>query len=206
MHDTAAHRVTRWTLRLIVIGYVFFLVVWPVSLVEPRPSPRPGTCSTHCRPPGVLRPPADTVGRLVGGRDQHGVRCRHLAAAGALRVPGRRALSALIDVPLSVSPVVVGLALVLVYNGRAAGSARSRKAGRTSDHLSTPRHDHGDGFVACRWSSVRSFRCLPRSATTRSRRHAASALGLQTFRRITLPSNQVGRRLRRRALPRAVPR
>ena len=32
--------------------------------------------------------------------------------------PGKRALSALIDVPLSVSPVVVGLALVLVYNGR----------------------------------------------------------------------------------------
>jgi sulfate transport system permease protein len=32
--------------------------------------------------------------------------------------PGKRVLNALIDVPLSVSPVVVGLALVLVYNGR----------------------------------------------------------------------------------------
>ena len=32
--------------------------------------------------------------------------------------PGRRALNAMIDVPLSVSPVVVGLSLVLVYNGR----------------------------------------------------------------------------------------
>jgi sulfate transport system permease protein len=31
---------------------------------------------------------------------------------------GKRALSAMLDVPLSVSPVVVGLALVLVYNGR----------------------------------------------------------------------------------------
>jgi sulfate transport system permease protein len=31
---------------------------------------------------------------------------------------GKRALSVLIDLPLSVSPVVVGLALVLVYNGR----------------------------------------------------------------------------------------
>src|SRR5689334_1654113 len=29
---------------------------------------------------------------------------------------GKRALSALIDIPLSVSPVVVGLALLLVYN------------------------------------------------------------------------------------------
>jgi sulfate transport system permease protein len=34
------------------------------------------------------------------------------------RFPGRRLLSALLDVPLSVSPVVVGLALLLVYGGR----------------------------------------------------------------------------------------
>src|SRR5216117_1541963 len=33
------------------------------------------------------------------------------------RFPGRRLLSTLIDLPLSVSPVVVGLALVLVYVG-----------------------------------------------------------------------------------------
>src|SRR5690606_16904295 len=32
--------------------------------------------------------------------------------------PGKRILSALIDLPLSVSPIVVGLALVLVYGGR----------------------------------------------------------------------------------------
>ena len=34
------------------------------------------------------------------------------------RFPGRRVLSALLDLPLAVSPIVVGLALVLVYNGR----------------------------------------------------------------------------------------
>jgi len=32
--------------------------------------------------------------------------------------PGRRAVSALIDLPMSVSPVVIGLALLLVYSGR----------------------------------------------------------------------------------------
>jgi sulfate transport system permease protein len=32
--------------------------------------------------------------------------------------PGKRILSTLLDVPLAISPVVVGLALVLVYNGR----------------------------------------------------------------------------------------
>jgi sulfate transport system permease protein len=34
------------------------------------------------------------------------------------RFPGRRLLSALVDLPLSVSPVVVGLALLLVYDSR----------------------------------------------------------------------------------------
>ena len=34
------------------------------------------------------------------------------------RFPGRRLLSALIDLPLAVSPVVVGLSLILVYNGK----------------------------------------------------------------------------------------
>ena len=50
--------------------------------------------------------------------------------------PGKRLLSALIDVPLSVSPVVVGLALVLVYNGRVrlvrAEAGGERHPGRSS--------------------------------------------------------------------------
>jgi sulfate/thiosulfate transport system permease protein len=36
MHDTAAHRVTRWDLRLTVIGYLLFLVIWPVALVAAK--------------------------------------------------------------------------------------------------------------------------------------------------------------------------
>ena len=48
--------------------------------------------------------------------------------------PGKRVLSALIDVPLSVSPVVVGLALLLVYNGRTGwfGPALEATASRSS--------------------------------------------------------------------------
>ena len=49
--------------------------------------------------------------------------------------PGKRVLSALLDVPLSVSPVVVGLALVLVYNGRDGWfgpGLESRRASRSS--------------------------------------------------------------------------
>ena len=55
----------------------------------------------------------------VGGRDQHrssasGCRCCWCATSS----PASGLLSALIDLPMAVSPVVIGLALLLVYNGR----------------------------------------------------------------------------------------
>ena len=48
--------------------------------------------------------------------------------------PGKRVLSALIDLPMSVSPVVVGLALLLVYNGArlVRGGRRSPPGSRSS--------------------------------------------------------------------------
>ena len=52
--------------------------------------------------------------------------------------PGKRALSALIDLPLAVSPVVVGLALVLVYNGRDR-LVRPGAGGRRASRSSSPR-------------------------------------------------------------------
>jgi sulfate transport system permease protein len=50
--------------------------------------------------------------------------------------PGRRALNAMVDLPLSVSPVVVGLALVLVYSGRTGwlGQGLEQPACRLSMH------------------------------------------------------------------------
>ena len=49
--------------------------------------------------------------------------------------PGKRVLSALIDVPLSVSPVVVGLALLLVYNGRDGWFGPALEERRRPGHL-----------------------------------------------------------------------
>ena len=49
--------------------------------------------------------------------------------------PGKRVLSALIDLPLSVSPVVVGLALLLVYNGRDGWFGPALEAAGIAGHL-----------------------------------------------------------------------
>jgi sulfate transport system permease protein len=110
----------KWLLRFIAVGWVGMLVAWPVGLL-------------------VQRTFADGLGNLVDtlgdGDIQYALRLTAMVAGYAVIInlvfgvtialllvryefPGKRVLSALIDVPLSVSPVVVGLALLLTYNGR----------------------------------------------------------------------------------------
>ena len=110
----------RWLLRLVAVGYVFLLVAWPVSLV-------------------AVRTFENGLGELLDVfSEEHTLAALQLTAMVAVwavvinlvfgvtisillvryEFPGKRALSALIDIPLSVSPVVVGLALLLVYSGR----------------------------------------------------------------------------------------
>ena len=108
--------------------------------------------------------------------------------------PGKRVLSALIDVPLSVSPIVVGLALLLVYNGRDGwfGPAIEESTGR-ADHLRHARHDHGDVFRGAAAGHPRGG-----AGALRDRRRPGAGRAQpgrrrpQTFRRITLPSIKWG--------------
>jgi sulfate transport system permease protein len=110
----------KWLLRLVAVGYVFFLVAWPVSLIvrETFADGFTTLVDTLSDPTvqGALLLTAEVafwavVINLVFGVTISILLVRH-------EFPGKRVLSALIDVPLSVSPVVVGLALLLVYNGR----------------------------------------------------------------------------------------
>lgn len=109
-----------WLLRVVAVGYVGMLVVWPVSLVV-RETFRDGltTLLATLAEPDVRNALRLTIGvafwavviNLVFGVTVSLLLVRY-------DFPGKRVLSALIDVPLSVSPVVVGLSLLLVYNGR----------------------------------------------------------------------------------------
>jgi len=111
---------TRWALRLVAIGYVFFLVAWPVSLVVRRAFDNGWEAmSTALSDPIVtsaLQLTAYVALTAVLINLVFGVTISLLLVR--YEFPGKRVLSALIDVPLSVSPVVVGLSLLLVYNGR----------------------------------------------------------------------------------------
>lgn len=110
----------RLGIRLVVVVYLIMLVGWPLSLV-------------------VQRAFDGGVGEITGlfGDPQavHAFRLTVIAALASVVIntvfgvtisiflvryefPGKRTLSALVDLPLAVSPIVVGLSLLLVYNGR----------------------------------------------------------------------------------------
>ena len=113
-------------------------------------------------------------------------------------------LSALIDLPLSVSPVVVGLALLLVYNGRSGWFGPTIEAAGWQVIFDTPGMVMATCFVALPLVIREVVPVLTRSATTRSRPPAAWAPRAADLLADHPALHQVGGRLRRRPLPRPV--
>ena len=82
------------------------------------------------------------------------------------RFRGRALLNALVDLPFAVSPVVVGLALLLVYGRRDGWVGRVVRRPRHPDHLLDSRDDPGDDV---RLAAVRGARGDPGAARDRHR-------------------------------------
>jgi sulfate transport system permease protein len=177
--------------RLIVVAYLFFLVAWPTALVA-RNTFADGWSSlgTALSDPVVtsaLRLTVEAavlavVVNLVFGVGVSLLLVRH-------RFPGRRLLSALLDLPLSVSPVVVGLSLVLVYGGRDGwfGPALERHGFQVI--FATPGIVMATVFVSLPLVIREVVPVLEEVGIEQEQ--AARSLGanaVQTFRRITLPS------------------
>ncbi|MGE0795201.1 MAG: sulfate ABC transporter permease [Acidimicrobiia bacterium] len=103
--------------------------------------------------------------------------------------PGKRALSALIDLPLSVSPIVVGLALTLVYGGRSGWFGPTLEDAGFQVIFATPGIILATVFVALPLVIREVVPVLEEIGIEQDQ--AAQSLGanaLQRFRRITLPS------------------
>ena len=107
----------RWLLRVIVVGYLFLLVIWPIALVV-RATFAGGVAPVL---DALSQPDVIFAFQLTLVVAFWAVMINTVFGVGISLLlvrytfPGRRALSALVDLPLSVSPVVVGLALLLVY-------------------------------------------------------------------------------------------
>ena len=181
----------RWLLRLLAVGYVFLLVLWPVSLIA-RETFADGltTISETLADPDVrnaLRLTVVVAGYAVVINLVFGVTISLLLVR--YQFPGKRLLSALIDVPLSVSPVVVGLALLLVYNGRTGWFGPTLESVGYQVIFSTPGMVMATCFVALPLVIREVVPVL--SEIGDDQEQAARSLGAsgrQTFWRITLPS------------------
>lgn len=181
----------RWLLRTVAVGYVFLLVAWPVSLV-------------------AVRTFEDGFSSFVGiFSDENTVAALQLTLMVALwavvinlifgvtisillvryEFPGKRALSALIDIPLSVSPVVVGLALLLVYSGRTGWFGPSIESAGWQVIYDSPGMIMATCFVALPLIIREVVPVLTEIGDDQEQAaRSLGASGRQTFLRITLPS------------------
>ena len=109
-----------YLLRVLVVVYLFFLVAWPVYMVGKNAFARGFTdLQAILADPYTIYALELTLWIAVASvaiNTVFGVGISMLIVRS--RFFGKRALNALLDLPLSVSPIVVGLALVLVYGGR----------------------------------------------------------------------------------------
>jgi sulfate transport system permease protein len=181
----------RWALRLLALAYVFFLVAWPVAMIAQHTF-----ADGFATLAGAFSDPAVTgalrltlmialwavVINLVFGVGMSLLLVRY-------EFPGKRALSALLDLPMSVSPVVVGLALLLVYNGRNGWLGKPVEAAGWKIVFDSPAMIMATCFVALPLIIREVVPVLAEIGDDQEQ--AARSLGAgaaTTFWRITLPS------------------
>ncbi len=112
----------RIALRVVVVAYVLILVLAPVLVVVQRALRAGGSAFvdalTSADTVSALRLTAEVATIAVVVNTVFGVGVGILLARYEFR--GKRVLDVLIDLPVSVSPIVVGLALVLVYGNESS--------------------------------------------------------------------------------------
>ena len=182
----------RWTLRALALAYVFLLVAWPVSMVVMETFANGlgtlGDAFSDSQVTGALQLTLMVAVWAVVINTIFGVGISLLLVR--YEFPGRRVLSALLDVPLSVSPVVVGLALLLVYNGRDGwlGPAIEDATGRPVI-FDSPGMIMATCFVALPLVIREVVPVLHEIGDDQEQAaRSLGAGGISTFRRITLPS------------------
>ena len=188
--DARRHAMT-YVVRFVVVAYVFFLVAWPTALVATNAFDGgldnlrgvfddPGL--THALRLTVVVAGISVVVNLVFGVGISILLVRY-------EFPGKRVLNALVDLPLSVSPIVVGLALVLVYNPRTGWLGPALDDAGIRVLFATPAIVMATTFVALPLM-VREVVPVLKEIGIEQEQAAASlgANALQRFWRITLPS------------------
>jgi sulfate transport system permease protein len=180
-----------YLLRIAVVGYLGLLIVWPVTLV-----------AGHTFAAGFDTLHAALTDEAVVDALELTLRVAVISVLintvfgvgiSLLLVRydflGKRTLSALIDLPLSVSPVVVGLSLVLVYGGRDGWFGRGLESAGFQVIFATPGIVMATVFVALPLVIREVAPVLEEIGDEQEQ--AARSLGanaMQVFWRVTLPA------------------
>jgi sulfate/thiosulfate transport system permease protein len=181
----------KWAVRLAALTYVFLLVGWPVITLAQRAF-ADGFASFHA----ALSDPDVTHALLVTVEiSLWAVVINTVFGVGMALLlvryefPGKRVLSALVDLPMSMSPVVIGLALLLVYSGRYGWFGPTLEAHGLVVIFNSPGMIMATCFVALPLVVREVVPVLEEVGDDQEQ--AARSLGanaVQTLRRITLPA------------------
>jgi sulfate transport system permease protein len=176
---------------VLVVGYLIFLVIWPVALVARK------TFANGLAPviDALRQPEVIFAFQLTLSAAFWAVVINTIFGVGISLLlvrytfPGRRTLNALVDLPLAVSPVVVGLALVLVYSGRTGWLGGGLEQAGLQVIYAPPGIILATAFVSMPLV-IREIVPVLQEIGTEQEQAASSlgASGLQTFARITLPA------------------
>lgn len=180
-----------YVLRAVVITYLTLLVGWPVLLVVQHTfADGLAALQTALSDPSVtsaLRLTVIVAVIAVVINTVFGVGVSLLLARYDFR--GKRVLSSLIDLPLAVSPIVVGLALTLAYGGRTGWFGPALESAGFQVIFAVPGIVLATAFVSLPLVVREVVPVLEELGNDQEQ--AARSLGanaLQTFRRITLPA------------------
>jgi sulfate/thiosulfate transport system permease protein len=175
-------------LRTVALGYLALLIIAPVTMVFYRAFEH-GLGAAWA---AVTTPPAQHAFYLTVIVTLIAVPCN--AVFGVLtalllarrQFPGKRLLSAIVDLPFAVSPVIVGLALILVWG-------RTGWFHATGIIFATPGIVLATIFVSLPFVVREVVPVLQEIGDDQEQAAATlGASGWQTFRRITLPSIRWG--------------
>jgi sulfate transport system permease protein len=187
-----------YALRVFVIAYLAVLVVWPLWEVTSRtfaPVERGAEGGFGAFLERLQDPTVTYAFSLTATCAFWAVLINTVFGVGIsllitrYQFPGRRILSVLIDLPMSVSPVVVGLALVLAYSSGQGWFGGALESAGIFIIGSTPGMIMATAFVSLPLV-IREVVPVLEEIGTDSELAASSlgANGWQIFRRITLPS------------------
>jgi sulfate transport system permease protein len=184
-------RISRYLLRLITVGYLVLLVAWPVSLVAKNAFANGFTDIRAILDDPDIRHALILTVRIalisVAINTVFGVTMAILIVR--YDFPGRRFLNSLLDLPLSVSPIVVGLALILVFGGRNGWFGPTLEDHGFTVIFATPGMVLATVFVSLPLVIRELVPVLQEIGIEQEvAAHSLGASSFQTFRRITLPS------------------